>query len=434
MRKFLALIILLSLAFLAFSNSQSDNFKNLSASKVFLNKDIIINSDVLIKFFTAHKKVIPLYYNLDNKFWITNIKLPDLVVTNKSENKLNFNRVVIIGKNNETELVRFKLNKNDMQELVERINRTVNYLIKNNELYRLKPIFGKMYIPSGCFANEFILNPSESICIPLSRIVFIHYIGKSKINQLEINFTIESNSEEKVVEFPIKLTPYRCKGKYILPLKGTLCLIQHPMIFTVHRLALSQEFAIDILDQRLTQNGKFTTSSTPNPTKLSDFFIFQRNIMAIGDGTVVEVGDSFPESKMSEPSSYSEKYFKELRKELVPKIGFKNFTCGNYIVIDHYNGEFSFYGHLSEGSIKVEVGEKVNKGDIIAKVGNTGHSTEPHLHFHLMDSKNILEANGLPVMFENVALDALGYNVTEANSLMNTEFLYIEFSNQKKKK
>lgn len=56
---------------------------------------------------------------------------------------------------------------------------------------------------------------------------------------------------------------------------------------------------------------------------------------------------------------------------------------GNYIAIKHNNGYYSYYGHLAKGSIKVKVGDSVNSGQIIGKVGSSGNSTDPHLHFEL---------------------------------------------------
>ncbi|MGB2696269.1 MAG: M23 family metallopeptidase [Candidatus Zixiibacteriota bacterium] len=433
LRKISFFLILLSSTIHIFAINQPGNSKESTDSIYIKGKETSTSSDISIGFFTEKKKVIPLYYN-DNKFWTTNIKLPDMVISNDSENIIKLSGVDIIGKSDKKEVARYKLQIDEVEKYVKRTNMTINNLIKNDELYRLLPLFGKMYIPEGGFSNKTGLNPSESMCIPLSRLLYFHYIGKNKIDGLRANFTFKINSDEKVVEFPIKLTAYQSKGDYIFPLKGSLCIVQNPMCLTAHRQALSQEFAIDIFDSRLGESGEFSTTSKSSPTKLSDYYIFQREIMAIGDGIVEEIGDKFPEAEMSDPRNFSEEFFAELRKQLIPKIGFKNFICGNYIIINHNNGEFSFYGHLSEGSIRVKVGDEVMKGEIIGKVGNTGHSTEPHLHFHLMDSKDFLEANGLPVMFENVPIDMMSIDLTETNSLLYSEFFYIHLVDDDSKK
>lgn len=420
LRRISLFLILLSLTTYSFAVSQPANSQESTGS------------DVSIRFFTEKKKVIPLYYN-DGKFWTTNIKLPDMVISNDTENIIKLSGVDIIGKSNEKEVAIYRLQIDEVEQYLIRTNMTINNLIQNDELYRLYPLFGKMYIPERGFSNKIGLDPSESICVPLSRLLFFHYIGKNKIDGLGANFTFNINSEEKVIEFPIDLTAYQNKGDYIFPLKGSLCIVQNPMCLTAHRQALSQEFAIDIFDSRLGESGEFSSASTPSPKKLSDYYIFGREIIAIGDGIVEEIGDKFPEAEMSNPENFSEEFFAELRKQLVPQIGFMNFTCGNYIIINHNNGEFSFYGHLSEGSIRVKVGDQVRQGEIIGKVGNTGHSTEPHLHFHLMDSKDFLGANGLPLMFENVPVDMMSIDLTESNSLLNSEFFYIYLGDDSKK-
>jgi len=56
---------------------------------------------------------------------------------------------------------------------------------------------------------------------------------------------------------------------------------------------------------------------------------------------------------------------------------------GNYIALSHSNGFYTYYGHLMQHSIQVEVGESVDAGDLIGYVGSSGNSTDPHLHFEL---------------------------------------------------
>jgi murein DD-endopeptidase MepM/ murein hydrolase activator NlpD len=64
--------------------------------------------------------------------------------------------------------------------------------------------------------------------------------------------------------------------------------------------------------------------------------------------------------------------------------------------LDLGDGVYAFYAHLQPGSIKVKVGDKVRRGQVLGLVGNSGNSTEPHLHFHLSDANSPLGCEGLP--------------------------------------
>ena len=92
------------------------------------------------------------------------------------------------------------------------------------------------------------------------------------------------------------------------------------------------------------------------------------------------------------------------------KLGSSQQTCcstkdptwfaGNYIVIDHENGECTLLAHLRQGSQSVSEGDRVTRGQRIAEVGLSGDSfTVPHLHYQLMDSCNFADAEGLPSRF-----------------------------------
>jgi len=69
---------------------------------------------------------------------------------------------------------------------------------------------------------------------------------------------------------------------------------------------------------------------------------------------------------------------------------------GNFISLDLGHGRFATYEHLRPGSITVAKGDHVRVGQVIAEVGFSGDSTEPHLHFHVSDSAMPLEGEGLP--------------------------------------
>jgi murein DD-endopeptidase MepM/ murein hydrolase activator NlpD len=72
---------------------------------------------------------------------------------------------------------------------------------------------------------------------------------------------------------------------------------------------------------------------------------------------------------------------------------------GNFVIIKHHDKEYSFIAHFRLDSINVKKGQKVIQGQVIGLCGNSGHSTEPHIHFHLQDSANFWIATGLPIKF-----------------------------------
>ncbi len=77
---------------------------------------------------------------------------------------------------------------------------------------------------------------------------------------------------------------------------------------------------------------------------------------------------------------------------------------GNTIVIRHSDREYSFYGHLKQGSIRVQKGERVEQGQVIASVGHSGNSTEPHLHFSVNNGPDLIRSRSLPVVFSNIRM------------------------------
>ena len=108
---------------------------------------------------------------------------------------------------------------------------------------------------------------------------------------------------------------------------------------------------------------------------------------------------------------------------------------GNYAIIDHNNGEFSLDAHMSEGTLKVEVGDAANQGQVIGRVGNTSNSEGPHPHFHLMDLKDFQTGNGLPVMFKNLpAGQAQIYDIEETNSLLYSDYLFVHIPEEPKER
>jgi murein DD-endopeptidase MepM/ murein hydrolase activator NlpD len=80
---------------------------------------------------------------------------------------------------------------------------------------------------------------------------------------------------------------------------------------------------------------------------------------------------------------------------------------GNYVVIDHQNGEYSFLAHLKQGSVAVQVGVRVEPGDLLGLCGNSGNSSEPHLHYHLQNAPGFPGGQGLPAQFQSYTADGV---------------------------
>lgn len=113
--------------------------------------------------------------------------------------------------------------------------------------------------------------------------------------------------------------------------------------------------------------------------KPEDYYIWGTPVLAVAAGRVVAAVDGFSDNPPYQ--SWDEKA-----------------PSGNYVILDHDNGEFSEYSHFQKGSIAVKVGQAVERGQALGLVGNSGYSYEPHIHFQLQDSLDI-QATTLPARF-----------------------------------
>jgi murein DD-endopeptidase MepM/ murein hydrolase activator NlpD len=75
--------------------------------------------------------------------------------------------------------------------------------------------------------------------------------------------------------------------------------------------------------------------------------------------------------------------------------------AGNYVMLDFGKSSFAIYAHLQPKSIRVRVGQKVRRGQVLGLLGNSGHSYIPHLHFHVANGNSLWGAEGVPYVFES---------------------------------
>lgn len=171
------------------------------------------------------------------------------------------------------------------------------------------------------------------------------------------------------------------------PLRGGVWLTGNgPAAESGHRRALittggtptiAQRFAIDYVkvgDDFRTYNG--------DQLKNESYYAYGDDALAVADGIVVATKDGIPQNV---PGATSRAV--PITLETVG---------GNHVVIDLGPGRYAFYAHLQPGSLRVKVGDRVKRGQVIGLVGNSGNSTEPHLHFHVGDGISPLGSEGIP--------------------------------------
>jgi len=144
---------------------------------------------------------------------------------------------------------------------------------------------------------------------------------------------------------------------------------------------IAQRFAIDWV-QLHPAGGTFQGDAKDNKS----YRAYGAEVLAVASGSVVATKDGIPEN-VPGPTSRAVAITSET-------------VGGNHIVLDLGGGRYAFYAHLQPGSLKVKVGDRVTRGQVIGLVGNSGNSTEPHLHFHISDGVSPLGSEGLPYMLE----------------------------------
>ncbi len=143
------------------------------------------------------------------------------------------------------------------------------------------------------------------------------------------------------------------------------------------KLVISQRFAIDW--EKLNDEDRIFVG---DPQDVTSYFCYGEEILAVGEGRVVIAVD---------------KYDDQIPGQLPPGIPLEE-ADGNFVVIDLGGGNFAFYAHMIKGSVAVEAGDFVTRGQVIGLVGNTGNTTAPHLHFHMMSGPSTFGSNGIPYM------------------------------------
>lgn len=157
------------------------------------------------------------------------------------------------------------------------------------------------------------------------------------------------------------------------------------------KLVNGQRFAIDW--KRMNDDGAFFEG---DPNTNENYVDYGADVLAVADATVVTTLDGMEANQPGVLPANDPKLRDSLTIENVD---------GNHIVLDLGDGTYAFYAHLQAGSLEVQEGDVVKRGEKIAALGNTGNANASHLHFHLMDGPSVLGSNGVPFVIDDFEFD-----------------------------
>ncbi len=182
-------------------------------------------------------------------------------------------------------------------------------------------------------------------------------------------------------EAPSEFLDYETRTELELPFEGEWFVFWggRTLAKNYHAFTEDQRFAYDIL---MMKNGSTHRSGGESN---ADYHCFGRPIFSPASGVVIAVENGV--------------------KDNVPGAMNPKQPMGNHVILDHGNGEYSFFAHFKKGSVAVEKGQAVEARDLLGLCGNSGNSSEPHLHYHLQNGPIFQQGKGLPAQFQNYIAD-----------------------------
>ena len=164
-----------------------------------------------------------------------------------------------------------------------------------------------------------------------------------------------------------------------------------------HLIDEAQKNAFDLVI-RDEKGNSFKTDGLNN----EDYYAFGKELIAPCDGEVVLVVDGVKDNKPG-----------EMNPIYVP---------GNTVIMNTENNEYLFFAHFKQHSIKVKQGQKVKQGDLLGLCGNSGNSSEPHLHFHIQNIEDLNIATGVKCYFDEILVNGelkTDYSPIKYEKIMN---------------
>jgi hypothetical protein len=159
------------------------------------------------------------------------------------------------------------------------------------------------------------------------------------------------------------------------------------LVIRESRIRVPQRFGCDFI--RVDSSGSSLPSPFPNDITNEMFYGYGAEVLAVADGVIVSVQDGIPENVPRADG-----------RTIMPVPLTNKTVSGNWLALDLGGGRYAFYAHFIPGSIRVRPGQRVRRGAVLGRLGNSGNSVGPHLHFHVGDTPSLNGTEGQPYVFD----------------------------------
>ena len=226
---------------------------------------------------------------------------------------------------------------------------------------------------------------------------FYSFDLSAPIHEMGLTFTLTGRNGTVQSRVTVRPVPYPGKTDLIFPLTGRILVLDGHDFYSHHRRLDMSVLAPMGLARRQFNRYAYDFSLVDDQDRLSrtggraneDWIGYGAVVVAPGDGVVRDAVNDAREHILPGDQWDDEAGLRNPRS--IP---------GNFVVIDHENGEVSFLAHLKQGTVTVKPGDRVRQGQVIGRMGLSGDSDEtPHIHYQLMDSADFSDAEGLPSYF-----------------------------------
>lgn len=262
------------------------------------------------------------------------------------------------------------------------------------ELYGFQFCDGKLLQGHGVAAGT-TLAPGEALLV-MQQV----FAWKGARDELRVRASAES--EAAPVTATLRIDPATSRTVFRWPLKGAPWTISGASFHGTHRWGIPEEFALDIV-----KAGADGRTFRDKGARNEDFHAYGADVVAAAAGTVTAniTGARELPPLLRQPGESMQDYYGRISAQQVKNMAAGEAgAVGEAVIIDHGQSEYSVYAHLQPGSITVNPGDRVTAGQVIGRLGTSGNSTEPHLHFQVCDRPSALSCSSVIPTFDAIEI------------------------------